>query len=177
MRSLHPTVILLLVGLACLVGCTKPLTRQDPIQATNDEQFQAWVDQHRSLLSEAELRELTEARQLVRFRTMQSRPGLPRDEFTSVVYADINGKPFTDLLILGCELQIDRVSVELENYRPLVERFEKFRNDRSLDDDQRRESEEKLKHLNQRVREHREELDRLTKHLEELKRSQPPKSA
>jgi RecA-family ATPase len=174
MTRLTSIVVTVLALLVAGTGCKQP-TKQDPIRATDDTSFQTWVDEHQRVLTPAENKELTEARQLIRFRVMQAHPGMPAADFANAVYADINGKTVRDVLMTGCVLQIDRVRVELENYKPLVAKLKEYQQMR-LNDEQKRDAEAKLANLDRLMREHREELDRLNQHLEELKNSAATKS-
>lgn len=167
MTRLCSIVVTALALLVAVAGCKQP-AKEDPIRAHDDTSFQTWVEEHQRVLTPAEVKELNEARQLIRFRVMQSHPGMPAGEFAQAVYADINGKTVRDVLMVGCALQIDRVRVELENYKPLVAKLTEYQQMR-LNDEQKRDAEAKLANLDRLMREHREELERLTKHLEELK--------
>ncbi len=169
-RALVPII---LAALLAWSGCTKPPTRDDPIHAKDDAGFQDWIDRRQEVLSAEDVRQLNEARQMIRYRTMQAHPGLPPDQFTNEVYAGIDGRTLRELLMTSYALQIDRVRVELENYQPLIERYRRYQVDRSLDEDERNDSTAKLKHVEQLVSDRRQELARLTKRLDELKGQAP----
>src|SRR6266540_649994 len=94
----------LLIALA-LAGCQKAASREDPIVARDDASFEEWISNHTRVLNPSEVRELNEARQQIRFRTMQAKTGLPAYEFTKAVYDDINGKTVRDLLLTSYALQ------------------------------------------------------------------------
>lgn len=166
------TILLAALLLALAVGsCSRPPSRDDPIRAHDDTSFQTWLDEHSTALTPAEVKEITEARQLIRFREMQAHPGRPSAELAEAVYATINGKPVRDLLITGCELQVNRVEVELENYRPLMDRLIAYRDNHRLTDEQKTDTAAKLANLERLMREHREELERLKQHLAALKQT------
>lgn len=168
-------VALLGIGLGLLLAvaaCSKP-TREDRIEAANDTQFQAWLDQRVHLFTPAEVKEITDARQLVRYRVMQSKPGLPSDQFVAEVYSDINGKTIRDLLATGCALQIDRIEVELKNLQPLLEKVKEHRDGSHLSDEAKVDAQAKVADVERKINERQEELQRLQRRMEELRRGAP----
>ena len=159
-----------------LIGGCKKASREDPISARDDTSFELWIADHNEVLTPAEIEELKVARQQVRYKVMQSRPGLMSDDFALAVYAEIEGKTVHELLVTGYKLQIERMETELLNYQPQLERFQGHLKNPNISEEQQQTVNAALEKLNRLMREHQEELDRLTKRLTELERAEPQKS-
>lgn len=160
-------------------GCHPP-SRQDKISATDGATFDSWVEAHRNVVSPAELKELDEARQQLRYVEMQQHPGTPSDELNQAVYAQINGHSLNEVLVRSYNLQIERIKTELLNYQPQLEKFRTQQQDRTLSDEKKETIAAALEKLNRLMSEHQTELARLTKRLSELQRestSTPPAPA
>lgn len=162
----------IVIGFA-FAGC-HPATRQDKISATDGTTFDSWVEAHRQVLSPAELKELDEARQQLRFVEMQQHPGTPSDELNRAVYAEINGHTLNEVLIRSYNLQIERMKTEMLNYQPQLERFHAHQQERSLSDEQKETVNAAIEKLNRLMSEHQTELTRLTKRLSELEHESTP---
>lgn len=164
-RSLAFSLLLLF---AFLAACTR-VSREDKISANDDASFDAWMTSHQAVLTADEVRELGEARQQIRYKVMQDHPGMMSDVFSQTVYADINGKTVRELLLLSYAYQIDRVKVDLANYKALVEKYQKYRAAPRLTDTQRQDLDNNLAQLAKHQAERNTELARVTARLEELK--------
>ena len=163
-------LVTLLIG-----GCSK-VSRDDPISARDDFTFDLWIADHKGLLTPAEIEELKVARQQIRYKVMQSSPGMMSDDFAIAVYSEIEGKTVHELLVTGYKLQIERMETELLNYQPQLERFQGHLRNPNISGEQQQTVNAALEKLNRLMREHQEELARLTKRLAELERSEPQKS-
>ena len=165
-----------LLLLTLLTGGCKKASREDPIAARDDFTFDLWISDHNELLTPAEIEELKVARQQIRYKVMQTSPGMMSDDFAIAVYAEIEGKTVHELLVTGYNLQIERMETELLNYQPQLERFQAHLQNPNLTEEQGRTVNAALEKLNRLIREHQEELARLTKRLAELERAGPQKS-
>lgn len=164
------TALLVLLSLA-FGGCQKAASHDDPVVAHDDSSFDAWVAQHTAVLTPTEARELTEARQQIRFKVMQAKTGLPKDEFEQAVYEQINGKTVREILLTSYALQIDRVTTELANYEPQLKRFETHDASQRLTDDERAYVEKSLSTLKAKMQQREDELQQLRARIDELKKS------
>lgn len=167
--SFYISLILLVLAIA---GCSKP-SRDDKISARDDTSFDLWIAEHGDVLSPADIKELNTARQQIRYKVMQSRPGLMSNDFAVAVYAEIDGRSFHELLLSSYALQIERMKVELLNYQPQLEKFQAHQKNPNLTDDQKEIVNAALEKLNRLMGEHQVELARLTQRLTELERSAP----
>ena len=165
---------LLLVAL--LIGGCKKASREDPVSARDDSSFELWIAERNEVFTPAEIEELKVARQQIRYKVMQSRPGLMSDDFAIAVYSEIEGKTVQELLVTGYKLQIERMKTELLNYQPQLERFQGHLQNPNITEEQQQTVKAALEKLNRLMREHQEELARLTKRLTELERAGPQKS-
>lgn len=167
----HPsfwlTFALLLLALS---GCKGP-SRDDKISAKDDIGFELWISDHRDLLSPADIKEINTARQQIRYKVMQKQPGLPSSELAAAVYQEIDGRTLQELLRTGYALQIERMKTELLNYQPQLERFQTHKQNPGLDDEQKQTVDAALAKLDRLMREHQQELARLTQRLTELESS------
>ena len=167
MKSRGIAPIILVLAALVMAGCRGP-SRDDKITARDDTSFDLWLSDHRDVLSPSDVKELNTARQQIRYKTMQSRPGMMSADFANVVYAEINGKTLHELLITSTQLQIERMKTELLNYQPQLQRFQEHDANTHLTDDQKQTVKESLDKLHRLMAEHQEELARLTKRLSEL---------
>lgn len=160
----------MLVIALSVAGCSKP-SRDDKIQARDDTSFELWVGKHSDVLTPAEVKELNTARQQIRFKVMQTQPGMMSGEFSNAVYAELDGRTVNELLRTSYALQIERMKTELLNYQPQLERFEKHQRNPHLEESQKTVVTESLAKLHRLIREHEEELARLSKRAAELEPS------
>src|SRR5688572_8558451 len=128
--------LFLLALVLVATSCSKP-SRQDPISAKDDGSFALWLSRHAEVFSPEDIKEINTARQQIRYKVMQARPGLPPDEAMQSVYAEINGQTVQELLRTGYALQIERMKTELQNYEPLVAKFRAGQRNNALADDQK----------------------------------------
>lgn len=170
MKKLPRFAVLLAVLCAFLASCARP-SRDDKITARDDDSFALWLSKHESVLSADDLREINEARQQIRYKVMQEHPGMMSDVFAQTVYADIDGKTPHELVLLSYAYQVDRYRVEIANYAPLIERYEKFQANPNLTVGQRQDVEANLAKLNRLKAERIADLERVTKRLAELKQT------
>ena len=161
------TFALLLLSLS---GCKGP-SLEDKISARDDTGFELWISDHRDLFSPADIKEINTARQQIRYKVMQSQPGLPSADLATAVYKEIDGRTLQELLRTGYALQIERMKTELLNYQPQLERFQAHQQNASLDEEQKQTVDAALAKLDRLMREHQEELARLTQRLTELESS------
>ena len=150
-----------------VAGCSKP-SRDDKIQARDDTSFELWLGKRSGVFTAAEIKEINTARQQIRYKVMQSRPGLMSAEFAIAVYAEIDGRTVHELLRTSYALQIERMKTELLNYKPQLERFEAHQKNPNLDASQKTVVAESLEKIHRLMREHEEELARLNKRAAEL---------
>lgn len=174
-RTLARLGFSLLLVTVVIAGCSK-VSRDDPISARDDFTFDLWIDKHDEVLTPAEIEELKVARQQIRYKVMQSSPGMMSDDFAIAVYSEIEGKTVHELLVTGYKLQIERMETELLNYQPQLERFQGHLRNPNISEEQQQTVNAALEKLNRLMREHQEELARLTKRLAELERGEPQKS-
>ena len=159
---------LLLALAATFASCSKP-ARTDVIHVRDDAGFDSWIADHQSVLSADDVRELNDARQLLRFKAMQAHRGMSSEELANEVYADIDGKTAHDLLVTRCELQLERLRAELKDYDPMVQKFQNAKNDLALNDDQKQYADEQLQRIARLQQEHRDQIAAFEKRLAELK--------
>jgi hypothetical protein len=106
-------------------GCTRhPL--DEKITARNDLGFSLWLSDHAGDLKADDQRELNEARSQIKLAVMTDAPGLPAEEFTRAVYAEIYGRTAREVLLRGIEIQAARIAAEIDqlqqredNYRQI----------------------------------------------------------
>lgn len=161
------TSLFLLLSLL-LTSCQKP-SRDDRMAVHDNASFDEWVAKHSDVLTPTEIRELTEARQQIRFRVMQTKTGMPPEEFTKAVYDDINGKTVREFLLMSYALQIDRVNTELANFQPQLKRFENRDANHRLNEDEKAYVTKSLSTLHEKMKQREDELARLKARAEELK--------
>lgn len=126
------------------------------------------MGQRSEVFTAAEIKEINIARQQIRYKVMQSRPGLMSAEFARAVYAELDGRTVDELLRTSYALQIERMKTELLNYKPQLERFEAHQKNSSLDQSRKTVVAESLEKIHRLMREHKEELARLSKRAAEL---------
>jgi outer membrane protein TolC len=104
---------------------------------------------------------------------MTQHPGLMSDQFSDALYAEIDGHTPREILIESYELQIDAAKTDLKNYEPMLEKFRRMRDDRSLTDDQQHEARTGLAQIESKVSDRNEKLKKLQLRLEKLKSENP----
>ena len=152
-----------------VAGCSQP-SRDDKIAARNDTGFELWLAKHASVLTPEDIKEINTARQQIRYKVMQARPGLMSDEFAIAVYSEIDGRSVHELLLTSYALQIERMKTELLNYQPQLERFQAHQRNPHLTQEQKETVAASLEKLHRLMNEHQEELARLTSRRSELER-------
>lgn len=160
---------MLLIGALLVSGCSKP-SRDDKITARDDAGLALWLSKHSAIFTPEDIKEINTSRQQIRYKVMQSRPGLMSGEFATAVYSEIDGRSVHELLLATYPLQIERMKTELLNYQPQLERFQGYQQNTQLTDEQKETVAAGLEKLHRLMREHQEELARLNKRLSELER-------
>jgi len=159
----------LVAALIGLVSCHKA-SRDDKLNARDDTSFELWISDHKDVLEAQDIQELNTARQQIRYKVMQSHPGMMSEAFSDAVYAEIYGHTMQELLLTSYQLQIERMKTELLNYQPQLERFQAHQQNPNLNESQKKTVVESLEKLHRLMEEHQAELARLTKRLSELER-------
>ncbi|MEO6005754.1 MAG: hypothetical protein ABIZ04_18800 [Opitutus sp.] len=167
MRALPGLWFLILLLATTLSGC-RSASRSDKISAPDDTGFELWLSDHKDVLSPVDVKELATARQQIRYKVMQTSPGMMSADFARAVNAEMEGKTLHELLLTSYALQIERMKVELQNYQPQLQRFQAHEKNRSLNAEQKQIAAEALEKLHRVMTEHEDELARLTKRLSEL---------
>jgi hypothetical protein len=165
---------LLLVSV--LVSC-RNASRDDKISARDDTGFELWISDHNDVLSPAEIKELNTARQQIRYKVMQARPGLSSADLSAAVYEEINGLTANELLRNGYALQIQRLKTDLLNYQTQLERFQAHEQDSHLSAEKKEVVAEALAKLRRLMQERQDELARFSQKLTQLDSDQTPANA
>lgn len=148
-------VVMALAGLTFFTGCQRsPLDRK--IDARGDSAFAMWVASGAKGLTADERRELTEARQQIKFAVMNYSPGLPAEEFNRAVSAEIYGRTVREVLLRSVEIQSERIAAEILQLEGREENYRKVKPS-SLSVDAR----EFLEGFNARMEKRRADLHRL----------------
>jgi hypothetical protein len=158
-----------LIAVLLVAGCSQP-SRDDKIAARDDTGFELWLAKHATVFTPEDIKEINTARQQIRYKVMQARPGLMSGEFATAVYSEIEGRSVHELLLISYALQIERMKTELLNYQPQLERFQAHQRNRQLTEEQKETVTASLEKLHRLMKEHQEELSRLTSRLSELER-------
>lgn len=162
--------IFFLVLAASLTSCQKAPSASDKIVAHDDTSFETWLTEHTAVLPAGEVDELKAARQQIRYKVMQAHPGLSSADLAEQVYAEINDHTPNEVLRAGYALQIDRVTTELKNYQPQLDKFEAAAKETPSDEDQQKYVNNSLERIRRLMAERNEELARLTARKTELEK-------
>ena len=166
----HAKLTFSLLLVALLATACHRLSREDKISAHDDASFDQWISDHKTVLTATDVPELNDARQQIRYHVMQQHPGMMSDDFAAAVYGEIDGKTAHDLIVNGYEIQSARLKAEIANYEPDLKQF-KSHDPSQLGSEQKKYVTESIAKLERLVREHQQELDRVTKRLDELKQT------
>jgi hypothetical protein len=158
------------------VSC-RNASRDDKISARDDTGFELWISDHNDVLSPAEIKELNTARQQIRYKVMQARPGLSSADLSAAVYEEINGLTANELLRNGYALQIQRLKTDLLNYQTQLERFQAHEQDTHLSAEKKEVVAEALAKLRRLMQERQDELARFSQKLTQLDSDQTPANA
>ena len=170
----HSGLWFLILLLATTLTSCRSASRADKISAMDDTGYELWLSDHKDVLSPADVKELATARQQIRYKVMQTSPGMMSADFAKAVNAQMHGKTLHEILLTSYALQIERMKVELLNYQPQLERFQAHEQNRNLNAEQKQIAAEALEKLHRLINEHQDELARLTKRLAELERESAP---
>jgi hypothetical protein len=152
-RSLF--AVIALVATITFCGCEKhPF--EEKISARNDLGFSMWLSDHTGQLNADERRELTEARQQIKFAVMTDTPGLNAQDFEQNVYAEIYGHTVKEVLLRGLEIQQQRLSKEITALEKRETRYRQV-DPKKLEPDAR----EFLENFTTRLTERRVEIQRM----------------
>jgi hypothetical protein len=163
--------LLATVMVGAVAGCGAGPAADDKISARDDLGFELWISARKSSLSADDIRELNEARQNLRYKQMQAFPGMSAELRSAAVYAEIEGKTRRELLLLSYALQVERVQVELANYRPMLKQFKDYGDPQLLGEESRTRVIEGLARIQRLMAERQEKLGRLRKRIGELRAS------
>lgn len=162
-----------LAAFALVFAACRSASPDDKIAAHDDTSFENWISERRPALTAADTTELRDARQTLRYKIMQAHPGMASKDLSDAVYAEIDGKTRAEFLIASYELQLQRVNTELANYQPMLEKFQNYGKEHSVNEEQQKMLNDNLEKVQRLMRERRESLDRLTSRLAELRQTAP----
>jgi hypothetical protein len=162
----------ILVALLAFAGCNRPATEQK-VDASSLTSYQLWLDQASGSLSPEQLQRVKQAESDIKLDVMAHGTGSGSDAVFQEFAAQINGKTVHEMIVLGLQDRIKRITADRDEAQRLYDDNSKIRAKPG--------DEASANYISVRVNEDKERMTRDNQQLEEaqseLRQEEAPSAA